>query len=147
MKRGLPSPRSDEMIQIEPLRDAALPSLYARVGEHAGLAELLRHFYADVRQHEIIGPIFNERIHDWPAHLAKTTEFWALQTGGPSRYGGGFAGAHLRLGLEPQHFEYWLTLWEFNCRRRLPEREAGKMIALAQEFGRRLRRVLQLPPA
>ena len=38
MKRGLPSPRSDEMIQIEPLRDAALPSLYARVGEHAGLA-------------------------------------------------------------------------------------------------------------
>ena len=80
---------------------------------------MLRHFYADVRQHEVIGPIFNTRIHDWPAHLAKIAEFWALHTGGPSRYGGGFAGAHLGLGLEPAHFQHWLALWEFNCRRRL----------------------------
>ncbi len=135
------------MIQIEPARPKDLPSLYERLGAHAGLNELLRHFYADVRQHEVLGPLFNAQIHDWPAHLAKIAEFWALQTGGPSRYAGGFAGAHFGLGLEPAHFQHWLTLWEFNCRRRLPAREAAEMIAIAHEFGRRLRRVLQIPPA
>ena len=57
-------------------------SLYARLGGHEGIAKLLRYFYADVRQHEVLGPIFNSRIHDWPMHLAKIGEFWALQPAG-----------------------------------------------------------------
>src|ERR1051326_8418498 len=44
-------------------------SLYDRIGDQGGIAALLRHFYADVRQHQLIGPISNRRIRDWPAHL------------------------------------------------------------------------------
>lgn len=114
------------------------PSLYDRLGGRDGLAKLLKSFYADVRQDAVIGPIFNARIHDWAAHLEKIGDFWALQTGGPSAYSGGFGRAHLPLGLEPVHFEHWLGLWAWNCRRQLAETEATEMIVLALAFGRRL---------
>lgn len=119
------------------------PSLYERLGGHAGLLQLLKPFYADVRQHAVIGPIFNRHITDWTSHLAKIADFWALQTGGPSGYRGGFAGAHLPLGLQSEHFQHWLGLWELNSARQLPPREAQEMIALAHEFGRRLHSVTQ----
>ncbi|MBM3844823.1 MAG: group III truncated hemoglobin [Verrucomicrobia bacterium] len=124
------------------LHDSAtlsVPSLYDRLGGHEGILALIQPFYADLRQHAILGPIFNARIQDWPAHLAKITEFWARQTGGPSRYGGGFGAAHLRLGIGPEHFDHWLSLWAFNCRRQLPPREADEMRVLAELFGERLR--------
>lgn len=116
-------------------------SLYRRIGGHDGLAKLLRHFYADVRQHKIIGPIFNERIHDWNSHLATIGNFWALQTGGPSTYRGGM-GKHISLPIEPEHFNHWLALWEFNCRRHLPAAEAEEMISLAHQIAGNLRRMV-----
>ena len=64
--------------------------------------------------------LFMGTIDDWPEHLAKITEFWSLQTGGPSRYRGGFGTAHLPLELKPEHFQHWLNLWEFNNARALP---------------------------
>jgi len=116
-------------------------SLYERIGGHEGLAGLLHHFYADVRQHAVIGPIFNARIHDWPAHLANIENFWARQTGGPSTYSGGM-GKHLSLPLEPEHFGHWLGLWEFNCRKHLPAAEAEEMIALAHQIAGHLQRMV-----
>lgn len=119
------------------------PSLYERLGGHAGILNLLKPFYADVRQHAVLGPVFNAHISDWSSHLTKIAEFWALQAGGPSAYRGGFAGAHIPLGLRPEHFQQWLGLWEWNSTRQLPPREAQETIALAHEFGRRLRTVTQ----
>src|SRR5579871_6790110 len=101
--------------------------LYERLGGHEGILKLVTQIYADVRQHAVLGLIFNAQIEDWDAHLAKITEFWALQTGGKARYGGGFAGAHMPLGLRPEHFENWLALWEFNNARALAPREAEEM--------------------
>ncbi len=119
--------------------DVAQSTLYARLGGQAGLAAFLKSFYADVLQHQVIGPIFETRIQDWGSHLMKIGEFWALQTGGPSQYAGGFGRVHIPLGLTSEHFEHWLGLWELNCRRQLAAREAAEMILLAHEFGRRLR--------
>jgi hemoglobin len=116
-------------------------SLYERIGGHHGLSQLLHHFYADVRQHAVIGPIFNARIHDWPAHLAIIENFWGRQTGGPSDYGGGM-GKHLSLPLEPEHFNHWLGLWEFNCRKHLPATEAEEMILLAHQIAGHLQRMV-----
>ncbi len=113
-------------------------SLYERLRGHEGILKLIKPFYIDVRQHAVLGPIFNSHIQDWPAHLANITEFWALQAGGPSKYRGGFGAAHVSLGLKPEHFQHWLGLWEFNNARQLPPSEAGEMTSLAQEFGRRL---------
>jgi hemoglobin len=118
-------------------------SLYHRLGGHEGILKLIKPFYADVRQHALLGPIFNAQIKNWDAHLANITEFWTVQTGGESRYRGGFARVHLRLGLQPEHFQNWLALWEFNNARALPAREAGEMNALAHELGRRLAAMTQ----
>lgn len=117
-------------------------SLYERIGGRGGLALLLRHFYSDVRQHELLGPIFNRRIDDWPEHLEKIGSFWARMTGGPSEYSGRMPAKHLDLGIEPRHFAAWLQLWSFNCSNHLKEAEAKEMIALANEIGGRLKGIL-----
>ena len=117
-------------------------SLYERIGGRDGLAFLLRHFYADVRQHALIGPIFNRQIDDWPAHLEKIASFWARLTGGPSDYSGQMPAKHLNLGIDAQHFTAWLQLWRFNCSSHLKEAEAQEMIGLAHEIGRRLKSIV-----
>ena len=118
-------------------------SLYERLGGHDGILTLVTAFYADVRQHAELGPIFNAHIQNWPAHLEKITEFWALQSGGTSRYRGGFGAAHFPLGLKPVHFRHWLALWEFNNARHLATPEAAGLTGLAHELARRLFAVTQ----
>jgi hemoglobin len=117
-------------------------TLYERLGGHEGILRLITPFYTDVRQHAVLGPIFNAQIQDWPAHLANIAEFWARQTGGPSKYPGGFAAAHLPLGIQPSDFQHWLGLWEWNCRRHLAPAEADEMIALAHRIGGQLQKIL-----
>jgi hemoglobin len=126
--------------------DVVSESLYERLGGHEGILNLIRPFYADVRQHAVLGPVFNAHIKDWETHLGKIADFWALQAGVPSSYRGGFAGAHLRIGVRPEFFEHWLSLWDFNCQRALPPEEAREMSALAHELGRRLRKVVEGNP-
>ncbi|ACB75430.1 truncated hemoglobin [Opitutus terrae] len=114
-------------------------SLFERLGGRPQLMRLLRHFYADVRQHQEIGPIFAAQISDWPAHLEKIGNFWSNVTGGPMRYDGPMPQRHFPLGLEPRHFEAWLDLWRRNCRIYLAPGEADEMIAAAEAIGERLR--------
>ena len=122
-------------------------SLYDRIGGLAGIATLLRHFYADVRQHELIGPVFNQRIRDWPAHLATIGQFWARITGGPSVDSGQMPAKHFGLGLDEKHFGAWLQLWECNCRCYCKPREAQEMTELARDIGNRLRGILSRHPS
>lgn len=118
-----------------------LATLYERIGGRPALRLLLRRFYADVRQHDVIGPIFAEQIEDWPAHLEKIADFWSGLTGGPALYGGGMAARHIPLRLGPPHFEAWLGLWHRHCRAHLPPSEADEMIAIAEAIGQRLRAI------
>lgn len=118
------------------------PILYERIGERPGLMKLLRHFYADVRQHEVIGPIFAAHIKDWPAHLENIADFWSGLIGGPAMYRGGMAMKHLSLGLGEVHFEAWLGLWKRNCSTHLSEADANDMIAIANKIGARLRTII-----
>jgi hemoglobin len=120
----------------------SIRSLYDRIGGRQGLTALLWHFYADVRQHDLVGPIFNRQIEDWPAHLAKIGEFWARITGGPSNYFGQMPAKHFGLGIDPRHFVAWLGLWDCNCRSYLNPQEAQEMSQLAHEIGRRLRSII-----
>lgn len=117
-------------------------TLFERVGGRAGLEQLLRQFYADVRQHREIGPIFHARIDNWPAHLEKIADFWTAATGGPARYAGPMPQRHFPLGLEEAHFSAWLDLWRRNCRIHLAPDAAADMIQLAEAIGQRLRRLI-----
>ncbi len=122
-------------------------SLFDRIGGRTSLLELLRYFYADVRQQTEIGPIFTAHISDWPAHLEKIADFWSGVTGGPARYGGGMPMKHFPLGLEERHFAAWLGLWARHCRARLAPAEAAEMITVAETIGQRLRQMIALDAA
>ena len=117
-------------------------SLYERIGGKEGLRALLNQFYADVRQHAVIGPIVNREVEDWSTHLETIDSFWSQITGGPAGYSGGMPFKHLNLGIDASHFAAWLQLWEFNCRRHLKENEAKEMIALAHGIGQRLKSII-----
>jgi hemoglobin len=114
-------------------------SLFVRLGGRPRLMHLLRHFYADVRQQQDIGPIFAAHVSDWPAHLEKIADFWSNITGGPLRYGGAMPAKHFPLGLQEPHFNAWLDLWRRHCRAHLGPTEAEELITAAETIGDRLR--------
>lgn len=124
-------------------------SLFNRIGGRPVLLRLLKHFYADVRQHQVIGPIFAAHIEDWPAHLEKIADFWSGVTGGPALYSGPMPFKHVPLGLEEHHFETWLGLWGRHCRIWLAAPEAEDMVLAAETIGQRLRQIIALhaPPS
>lgn len=121
-------------------------TLFERLGGRAPLLELLRYFYADVRQHQEIAPIFAAHIEDWPAHIEKIADFWSGVTGGPALYSGPMPFKHLSLGLEERHFQAWLGLWARHCRARLAPAEAAELIMVAETIGQRLRHVAGVMP-
>src|SRR5579884_3523560 len=116
-----------------------MTSLFERLGGREVLVRLLNHFYADVRQHELIGPVFENQVEDWPSHIEKIADFWSQVSGGPAGYGGGMPARHIPLGLKEEHFQAWLGLWDTNCHIWLAPDCAGEMSALAQQIAKRLR--------
>ena len=119
--------------------------LFDRLGGRPKLIELLRYFYADVRQHAEIAPIFAAHITDWPAHLEKIADFWSGAIGGPAHYRGPMPMKHIPLGLEERHFQAWLGLWSRHCHARLAPAEAADLIAVAETIGQRLRQIVGVP--
>tara|TARA_R100000365_G_scaffold2899_1_gene9023 strand:+ start:1450 stop:1887 length:438 start_codon:yes stop_codon:yes gene_type:complete len=80
------------------------------------IARLVAVFYARAREDEILGPVFNRAVHDWDEHIAQITDFWSsimLRTG---RYSGRPLNPHLRLPIQAEHFDRWLSLFEQTAR-------------------------------
>ena len=77
------------------------------------ITELVQRFYARVRRDATLGPIFNERIHDWPAHEAKLVDFWSSALRGTRRFRGMPMPVHAALpNLSAGLFGHWLELFE-----------------------------------
>lgn len=77
------------------------------------IARLVPQFYARVRADEILGPIFNGAIDDWPHHLGKLEAFWSSVMLTSGRYKGQPMVAHLRHAehMTEANFGRWLALW------------------------------------
>ena len=70
-------------------------------------------FYTRVRDDALLGPIFNDAIHDWPVHLANLQAFWSSVMLTSGRYKGQPMVAHARHEsvITPEAFARWLELW------------------------------------
>jgi hemoglobin len=77
----------------------------------AEISNLVDRFYAKVRLDPQIGPIFNEAVENWPAHLDLLKDFWSSVLLTTGRYKGNPLLAHFRLPIEEKHFERWLALF------------------------------------
>jgi hemoglobin len=77
------------------------------------IARLVPRFYARVRADELLGPIFDGAIEDWPHHLGKLEAFWSSVMLTSGRYKGQPMVAHLRHAehMTPANFHRWLALW------------------------------------
>lgn len=73
---------------------------------------LVNAFYSKVRNNEIIGPIFNERIEDrWPLHLEKMYRFWQTVLLTEHTYFGSPFPPHAHLPVGKAHFDVWLGIF------------------------------------
>jgi hemoglobin len=80
------------------------------------IAEMVRRFYADVAQDDLLGPMFNDVAQvDWCEHLPKLTAFWCRALLAQPGYEGNPYRAHMlvhtRRPFTRAHFERWLELF------------------------------------
>ena len=100
-----------------------------------GLARLVDAFYAKVREDEMLGPIFNREIDDWPAHLAKLKDFWSSIMLKSGRYDGRPLPPHLKLPeISDAHFARWLELFRETADEQMPQMGAPAVAAMADRI-------------
>ncbi|WP_295854756.1 group III truncated hemoglobin [Tardiphaga sp.] len=94
---------------------SALHEAHPEITEEA-IALLVRTFYGRAREDDLIGPIFNGAVADWEHHLSQIADFWSSMLLRTGRYDGRPMRPHLRLPLQPEHFDRWLLLFERTVR-------------------------------
>ncbi|MGE0768482.1 MAG: group III truncated hemoglobin [Hyphomicrobiaceae bacterium] len=103
------------------------------------IRELVHTFYARVRQDDVLGPIFNDAIADWDAHLEKLCQFWSsvmLKTG---RYKGAPMQVHARLpAISAEQFDRWLAHFRDVAAAVCPPEAAALFIDRAQRIAQSL---------
>ena len=131
-------------IQTSPSRSPSVrpeitAALEARTGlDDAVLRELVHAFYGKIRKDPALGPIFAERIDNWPPHLERMTAFWssvALMTG---RYHGAPVPKHVDLPIDWNQFERWLTLFRETATEICTPAGAAHVIERAERIARSL---------
>jgi hemoglobin len=98
------------------MRDTQRPAPVGDLDNAAEIGEMVRRFYADVAQDDLLGPMFNEVAQvDWSEHLPKLTAFWCRALLDQPGYQGNPFRAHMLVHAQrkftPAHFERWLSLF------------------------------------
>jgi len=104
------------------------------------LRELVHLFYGRVRQDDLIGPVFNAAIDDWPEHLDRLQAFWSSVMLTSGRYKGRPLPAHVKHGdaIRQASFERWLQLWRQATEDVLPPVAAAAMQDKAERIAESL---------
>ncbi len=101
-------------------------------------------FYARMRAHPVLGPIFNGHVHDWARHEAKIAGFWRNAIMFERSYDGNPMMAHKAAGdVRPEHFALWLAVFDDVVHTELQPEAATAWSALAHRIGRGLRMGLE----
>ena len=100
------------------------------------IARVVDSFYAKVRVDTEIGPIFNERIKDWPSHLEKLGSFWSSIMLLSGSYEGTPMQAHLAIPhLSGQHFTCWHRLFRATLAELCTPDQANLFASRAERIG------------
>ena len=110
--------------------------------DEAALTRLVDLFYERVRADDLIGPVFDSAIADWPEHLDKLQSFWSSVMLTSGRYKGRPLPAHIKhqARIDAAAFERWLALWK----RTTEELFEPASAAALQEKAARIAESLQL---
>ncbi|MEG3177727.1 group III truncated hemoglobin [Sphingomonas sp. RB3P16] len=122
-------------------------SVQPQIQERA-IEPLLSCFYGLVREDEMLGPVFNAAVGDWPAHIRRLTDFWSSVMLTSGRYKGNPVAIHLEhaAALTPAMFGRWLTLWREATAAMLPAAAAEAMQAKAERIAESLQLAITYRP-
>lgn len=104
------------------------------------IALLIHTFYGRIRKDEMLGPIFNAIIEDWPEHLNRLTDFWETNLLFTRKYKGNPLKAHSDVDervdntITMEHFGKWLQIW-FST---IDDHFEGKNAAVAKQRARKM---------
>lgn len=94
------------------------------------ISSFVDRFYDRVREDELLGPIFAERISDWPAHLEQMKRFWRSVLHNSGEFTGSPMRKHVAIdGLDEHHFRRWLALFDETLRDGEVHAEATERVA------------------
>lgn len=104
------------------------------------IATVVTEFYAVVRSHPGLGPVFAAHVTDWPAHEEKIIRFWCNALLYTRTYDGNPLLVHRAAGnVKDPMFDVWLGLFDSVLKRTLAPDSAAGWSALAHRIGRSLR--------
>jgi hemoglobin len=98
------------------MRDTVRPAPSRDLDDATEIAEMVRRFYADVAQDDLLGPMFNDVARvDWSEHLPKLEAYWRRALLSEPGYSGNPYRSHIRVHEQQpftaEHFERWLALF------------------------------------
>jgi hemoglobin len=93
-------------------RNQVVEDIVVRTGiDEAMIERLVRTFYGRARLDPLIGPIFENKVHDWEGHIGRLCAFWSSVALMSGRYHGQPMVAHLPLPIDTPHFDRWLEIF------------------------------------
>lgn len=120
-------------------RSELVADMMARTGIDAAMIERLVHtFYKKVREDALLGPIFDARVTNWDAHLARMCLFWSSVALGAATYQGSPMQVHAPLPVDAQHFDRWLELFEKTATEVCPPVAAEHFVVRAKRIAQSL---------
>jgi hemoglobin len=108
----------------------------------AEIANLVERFYTKVRIDPEIGPVFNDAVQNWDAHLALLKDFWSTVLLTTGRYKGNPLLAHFTLPIEERFFARWLKLFSETADEVMSASQAAIVTNKAHLIAMNMKRVL-----
>jgi len=107
----------------------------------AQIEDLVTTFYARIRKHPTLGPVFERVIGpEWGPHLKLMCDFWSSVMLTTGRYKGRPIPAHVKIAeISPAHFAQWLTLFEATARELFTPALAASFVDKAKRIAESLK--------
>ena len=117
---------------------SALPPKFALT--HEEIDRVLSRFYARVRAHPELGPVFAAHVTDWPEHEEKIGRFWRNAILHERQYDGFPQRVHMMAPeIKEHHFAMWLALFDETLSAELDAETAARWSEIAHRIGRAFR--------
>jgi hemoglobin len=107
----------------------------------AEINRVVEAFYAKVRKDDLLAPMFEHAVQDWPEHLRRFRDFWSIVLLRSGTYRGNPMFTHLRHrdAIEPAMFDRLLELWRATALEILPPPAAAVLAITAERVAESLK--------
>lgn len=106
------SEKQPTLAEIKERREIATRRIKEDTGiDHDMIKNIVHGFYAKVREDEMLGPVFAEKVENWDHHLDRMVMFWSSVALATGNYDGRPMQKHLPLKITRHHFDRWLQLF------------------------------------